>query len=185
MKYSYSDWNKRQGTVPVLWQKCDYEDRPWIQNHDQKGYHTEDKNYRIYKERLGLHILEYERQGEGIFIPDSMKKVFDYVPQFFDLDKLIYSFMKYPVGNVLPWHVDTYPTYCKKNQVNNIGSIVRVIIFLHDSTPGQQLWIDDKLCLGKAGSWFSWEGHTEHMAANLSKGPRYVMQITGVKPYKS
>lgn len=181
MKYSYSDWNGKIGTVPVLWQASDYESHTWVPNHDKRGYTTEDENYKIYRERLGLYILNYEQQDKGIFLPDSMKKVFDYVPEMFDLKKTVYSFMKYPVGNILPWHVDNYPTYCRNNDVTNIESIVRLIVLLNDSTPGQQLWINDKMYSGPAGSWFAWEGTTEHMAANLSKEPRYVLQITGVK----
>lgn len=182
MKYSYSDWNGKCGTIPVLWKRADYEDHKWVSNHDKRGYTTEDENYNIYRERLGVHILDYERQGEGIFIPDNMKRVFDYVPALFDLRKIVYSFMKYPVGNILPWHFDNYPTYCKNNAVDDIGSIVRIIILLNDSTPGQQLWIKDKMCAGPAGSWFAWTGSTEHMAANLSNQPRYALQLTGIKP---
>ena len=87
--------------------------------------------------------------------------------------------MKYPVGNILPWHRDNYPVYQKLNNVSDIENIVRIIVFLHDSQPGEQLWIGDKICQGPAGSWFAWSGSTEHMAANLSKKPRYVLQITG------
>lgn len=182
MKYSYSDWNLKQGTIPVRWKKSDYEDHKWISNHDKRGYSTEDENYEIYRERLGVHILDYEKQGEGIFIPESMKRVFDYVPDLFDLDRVVYSFMKYPVGNILPWHVDNYPTYCKNNNVQDVESVVRIVVLLNDATPGQQLWIKEKMCYGPAGSWFAWEGSTEHMAANLSKEPRYAIQITGIKP---
>lgn len=182
MKYSYSDWNHKQGTIPVLWSRSDYEDHAWKSNHDKRGYTTEDENYNIYKERLGVHILDYEKQGQGIFIPNAMKRVFDYVPKFFDLDKIIYSFMKYPVGNILPWHRDNYPTYCRNNGVDDVESIVRIVVLLNDARPGQQLWIDDRMYTGPAGSWFAWEGSMEHMAANLSKQPRYAMQITGVKP---
>jgi hypothetical protein len=57
---------------------------------------------------------------------------------------------------------------------------VRIIVLLNDGKPGQQLWIGDQLCVGSAGSWFSWTGSKEHMAANLSKSPRYVLQITGL-----
>ena len=32
MKYSYSDWNHRQGTIPVNWQPKDYVDLPWYEN---------------------------------------------------------------------------------------------------------------------------------------------------------
>lgn len=183
MKISYKNWNHKSGHIPVRWQQDDYENQKWIPNHDKRGYSTNKLNYDIYKERLGLHILSYEKQDQGIFIPNSMKLVFDYVPEMFDLKKVIYSFMKYPVGNILPWHVDNYPTYRKKNNVSNVESIVRIIVLLHDSTPGQQLWINDKMYCGPAGSWFAWEGSTEHMAANLSKEPRYVLQITGTKNF--
>ena len=180
MKYSFSDWNCKTGNIPVLWKKSDYEDQVWVPNHSKRGYTTPKENYDIYKDRLGMHILSVEKADEGTFLPSSMKKVFDYVVDFFKLDKAVYSFMKYPVGNILPWHHDTYPVYCKNNQVSNIESIVRIVVFLHDSEPGQQLWIGDKICTGVAGSWFSWMGSKEHMAANLSKKPRYVLQITGV-----
>lgn len=181
-KYSYSNWSKRSGTIPVQWQASDYQDHKWKTNHDKRGYSTKDENYKIYNDRLGVHILDYEKQGEGIFIPESMKKVFDYVPGCFDLDKIIYSFMKYPVGNILPWHRDNYPTYCKNNGIDDVESIVRIVVLLSDGKPGQQLWIEDMYCNGPAGSWFSWEGSTEHMAANLGTVPRYALQITGVKP---
>ena len=182
MKYSYSDWNHKQGTIPVCWKNSDYEDQKWKANYDKRGFTTEDENNKIYREKIGVDILDHEKVGQGVFLPQSMKNVFDYVPQFFDLDKLIYSFMKYPVGNMLPWHRDTYPTYCRNNNLDDIESIVRIVILLNDASPGQQLWIEDKFCSGPAGSWFAWEGSTEHMAANLSKEPRYAIQLTGVKP---
>ena len=34
MKYTYSDWNHKQGTVPVQWKTNDYEDLPWYENPD-------------------------------------------------------------------------------------------------------------------------------------------------------
>ena len=56
------------------------------------------------------------------------------------------------------------------------------MVFLHDPSPGHQLWIEDKFCNGPAGSWFSWKGPTKHMAANLGEVDRYVIQITGICP---
>lgn len=180
MKYSFSDWNGKTGTIPVSWKPSDYESMEWQDNHDKRGYVTDTENYDIYGKRLGLQILKYEQQDEGIFLPNNIKETFDYVPALFDLNKTVYSFMRYPVGNILPWHRDNYPVYLKKNKVNDIESVVRILVFLHDSHPGQQLWIGDRMCYGPAGSWFAWTGTTEHMAANLSKHPRYVLQITAI-----
>ena len=39
--------------------------------------------------------------------------------------------------------------------------------------------IGDKFCSGPKGSWFSWQGSTKHMAANLGETDRYVIQLTG------
>jgi len=181
MKISHQNWNKQSGQIDVLWKSKDYENHNWIPNKDRNGYQTNETNYNIYNNRLGHHILDFETPGKGIDIPAEMKNIFDYVPKLFDLEKTVYSFMKFPVGHVLPWHSDNYPTYCRNNNVQNIESIVRIIVLLHDSTPGQQLWIEDKIYHGAAGSWFSWEGRTQHMAANLSNTDRYVLQITGVK----
>ena len=85
------------------------------------------------------------------------------------------------VGQVLPWHKDGYVTFIKNKQVQDKNSIMRIIVFLQDSIPGHQLWIKDKICMGPAGSYFAWEGETEHMAANLGIEARYVLQLTGVK----
>lgn len=181
MKHSYSDWNNKQGTIPVHWKVSDYESLEWKDNHEKRGYSTADENYKIYGKRLGIQICKHEKKDKGILLPDHVRKTFDTVPTFFDLEKIVYSFMRYPVGNILPWHHDNYPVYRKLNAVSDIEKIVRIIVFLHDSRPGQQLWIADKFCHGPAGSWFAWTGLTEHMAANMSKTPRYVLQMTGIR----
>ena len=43
------------------------------------------------------------------------------------------------------------------------------------------IWIKDKLCYAKAGSYFGWKNQVNHMATNLSEKDRYVLQITGLK----
>ena len=107
--------------------------------------------------------------------------MFGYVLDYFDLQDSVYAFAKYTPGMILPWHRDNYPTYAK-NKKAKVEDIVRVMIFLHDQSPGHQLWIEDKMCNGDSGSWFSWQGATKHMAANLGETDRYVIQITGIVP---
>tara|TARA_A100001015_G_scaffold165384_1_gene183832 strand:- start:25 stop:591 length:567 start_codon:yes stop_codon:yes gene_type:complete len=185
MKYSYSDWNNKQGTIPVGWQSKDYIELPWYENPDKdQGFTTQKQNYDIYKDRVGCLIPKFEHVGKGIFIPEDVDKIFGYVLNYFDLDDPVYAFAKYKPGLILPWHKDNYPTYAR-NKKAEVENIARIMIFLHDPAPGHQLWIEDKFCSGPAGSWFSWHGATKHMAANLGETDRYVLQITGKVPQTS
>ena len=80
MTYSYSDWNNKQGTIPVQWKTNNYEQLPWYRNPDRdKGFATAEKNYNIYGERVGCYIPQFEEAGKGIFIPDDVDKIFGYV----------------------------------------------------------------------------------------------------------
>jgi hypothetical protein len=170
MKYKFKNWNNKQGTVPVFWKPSDYLDVEWYRHQDKThGFTTNHKNYAIYGENL------------GVFIPKTLPKVFESISEFFDLKELVYSLSKYEPGMLLPWHFDNYPTYSRNKNVSDISQIVRVMVFLQDSEPGHQLWLEDNFCYGPAGSWFSWEGQTNHMAANLSETDRHVLQITGIK----
>ena len=182
MMYSHSDWNHKQGTIPVHWNSKHYEDLPWYENPDNRqGFSTPEENYNIYKERVGCLIPKFEEVGKGVFIPDDVDAVFGYVLKYFDLQDSVYAFAKYTPGLRLPWHKDNYPTYAR-NKKAKVEEIVRIMVFLHDPAPGHQLWIEDKFCTGPVGSWFSWQGATKHMAANLGECSRYVIQITGKNP---
>ena len=179
MKYSYSDWNLRTGTIPVKWFRDDYEKLPWYRNPDRnKGFKTAEHNYNIYGDRVGCFIPKFEQAGKGIFIPEDVDQRFGYVLNHFELNDSVYAFAKYTPGMILPWHKDNYPTYAR-NKKADVDRIVRVMVFLHSPSPGHQLWIEDKFCTGPAGTWFSWQGATKHMAANLGEQDRYVIQITG------
>ena len=80
MMYSHSDWNHKQGTLPVQWKPKDYESLPWYENPDKdQGFTTSKENYDIYKERVGCLIPSFEQVGKGVFIPDDVDAVFGYV----------------------------------------------------------------------------------------------------------
>jgi hypothetical protein len=182
MNYQYSDWNGKQGTLPVQWKANDYESLPWRMNPDKNaGFTTPKENYNIYGERVGCLIPQFEEVGKGVFIPDYVDAVFVYVLSQFNLTDSVYAFAKYTPGLILPWHQDNYPTYAR-NKKAKVEEIVRIMVFLHDPAPGHQLWIEDRYCTGPAGTWFAWQGATKHMAANLGETDRYVIQITGKNP---
>jgi hypothetical protein len=169
MKYAYSDWNQRHGTIPIFWKPEHYIDAGWYRHPDKThGFSTEDANYKIYGDNL------------GVYIPEKLDPIFEKAFNFFDLNELVFSLSMYKTGMILPWHKDNYPTYSKNKKVADPETVVRIMVFLEDAQPGHQLWIEDKMCSGKAGSWFSWQGRAKHMAANLGEQNRYVLQITGI-----
>jgi len=171
MKYSFSNWNHRSGTIPVCWNTEQYINAGWYRHPDKThGFSTDDVNYQIYGDNL------------GVYIPKILNPVFEKVFNFFNLTELVFSLSMYKPGMILPWHQDNYPTYSKNKRLSDPNQVVRVMVFLHNSEPGHQLWIDQKFCYGPAGSWFSWQGQARHMAANLGEVNRYVLQITGLCP---
>lgn len=170
MKYQFDNWNKQSGTIPVSWSEKDYTElTDWSDHFTFFGFDTKEENKKIYHKNI------------GVLIPEKLLPVFDQIPSYFDLEDIVCDLSKYKPGMLLPWHVDTYQTYSKNMKIDDLDKIVRIIVFLHDSHPGQQLWVEDKFCAGPAGSWFSWSGQTKHMAANLGEQDRYVIQITGHK----
>ena len=128
MMYSFSDWNNRQGTIPVKWQSGDYESLPWYENPDKRqGFTTPEENYDIYKERVGCLIPKFEEVGKGVFVPADVDAIFGYVLQQFNLNDSVYAFAKYTPGLILPWHRDNYPTYAK-NKNAKVEDIVRIMV---------------------------------------------------------
>ena len=191
VQYSFRDWNKKHGTVPVTWSRDDYVNIPWspletklvssdIQNKENPPFLTDSENFERYQGyfQIGNYVPDFEKVSEGSFVPEHVDKIFGPSVRSFDLDDLVYAFAKYVPGQILPWHQDAYPTYAR-NKGASLEEIVRIMIFLNDPAPGHQLWIEDKLCTGPAGSWFAWQGATKHMAANIGEEDRYVIQITG------
>jgi hypothetical protein len=182
----HRQWNLKQGQIAVTWSAADYEGIRWIplpplEAHEtNKGFRAHDGAYQIYGERISGWTPDFQQAGVGTEVPDAVARVFDPVRDLFGLDKMIYSLGRYSPGQILPWHRDLYPTYRDRNNIDDPERVVRIIVLLHDPAPGQQLWIQDQFCGGRAGSWFSWQGATSHMAANLSEQDRYMMQITGV-----
>ena len=87
MKYTYSDWNHKHGTIPVNWNNKDYEELPWYENPDKRqGFTTPEENYNIYKERVGCLIPKFEEVGKGVFVPDEVDAIFGYVLEQFNLN---------------------------------------------------------------------------------------------------
>ena len=151
-----------KGEIKPTWKPADYHNVAWNKRNPNNDNYTFDGNV-------------------GHEISNDVGSVFEQVAQGFTLDNTVVALNKMPVGQILPWHIDRYATYIERNKIERKKDIVRIIVFLEDSMPGHQLWIEDEFCYGKAGSYFGWNYDTKHMAANLGQTDQYTLQITGVK----
>lgn len=108
-----------------------------------------------------------------------MNYVQDYFPE---LKNLNFCISRFTPGTYFPMHIDRYGYYSKANNIQDLSSIVRYVLFLEDSAPGHMLQIGDTVYHNwPAGLCVGWNHSTPHMAANLGMQDRYTLQITGTK----
>jgi hypothetical protein len=107
----------------------------------------------------------------------------NYVPQYFsDLENLSFCINRFPPGTYFPMHIDRYGYYSKANNIQDLSSIARYVLFLEDSVPGHILQVGDTVYHNwSAGLCVGWEYSTLHMVANLGMQDRYTLQITGTQ----
>ncbi len=110
-------------------------------------------------------------------------------PKFLDFDrsKILKHFknLKFPTfavnlfkpGQYIPMHIDRYDRY---KTLYEVTDIVRIIIMLENSEPGQIIQINNStIGSWKSGDWFSWKNQEPHAFYNMSKRDRYALQLTG------
>ena len=155
------------GKTKIVWTETDYINLPWVTNeaHEEKFNSIVDTS--TYD--VGVDMC-FEN------LPDAFHKVRD----SFNLVKPVIAVNRLQPGKILPFHRDLFKTYKLRNDISPDDEITRIIVFLHKPKAGHQLWIEDQICVGDAGSYFGWEQDTVHMAANLGSEMRYILQITGV-----
>ena len=156
------------GKIDVTWTEEDYINLPCFTNeaHEEKFNSTVDTS-------------TYDVGVDMCF--ENLPDVFQNIKDSFNLFKPVIAVNRLQPGKILPFHRDLFNTYIKRNDIAPEDKITRIIVFLHKPKAGHQLWIEDQICVGDAGSYFGWEQDTVHMAANLGSEMRYIIQITGVK----
>ena len=155
------------GKIDVTWTEEDYINLPWFTNeaHEEKFNATVDTS-------------TYDVGVDMCF--ENLPDVFQNIKDSFNLFKPVIAVNRLQPGKILPFHRDLFKTYKLRNNISSEEKITRIIVFLHKPKAGHQLWIEDEICIGDAGSYFGWEQDTVHMAANLGSEIRYILQITGV-----
>jgi hypothetical protein len=98
----------------------------------------------------------------------------------FDWKDVAISYYLMLTNDILPLHQDQYPGYTLRNNIKDINSVKKAVVFLEDWQSGHYFEIDNHAIINwKAGDWVSWSGDCPHMAANIGIEPRYTLQITG------
>lgn len=111
--------------------------------------------------------------------PSTQTVLSDLQQQGYDLNNIGTSYYKMLPGDILPYHRDTYASYCKYHSVS-MYSITRIIVFLQDWQPGFLFEIEGvPMTKYPAGTFVAWKSDAPHMAGNLGHCPRYTLQITG------
>jgi hypothetical protein len=115
-------------------------------------------------------------------LPNPMPRCIDeyVIPHFTFLDKVAPAINYFKPGQYLPLHTDLYGKYVEINDVDS-KNVVRCMVMLEDSSPGQILQIKDVAhCNWNAGDCFYWDYYDIHAFYNFSMKDRYAIQITGV-----
>lgn len=114
--------------------------------------------------------------------PNPMPEcVFGYMkPHFNFLKNLSFAVNFFKPGQYIPLHSDLYTKYIEVHKINS-KNILRFILMLEDSSPGQILQIKNS-CIGfwKSGDCFNWKYDDRHAFYNFSMNNRYAIQVTGV-----
>jgi hypothetical protein len=127
-----------------------------------------------YDKKIGLHYCN----------SPYIEQMFELKDHFDFLNEKVYAVHCMVPGAIIPNHRDLYNMYRQKRNIDydNISTITRVILFLQDWQPGHILQIKNELTPPwKSGQWVSWNGDTDHLAANLGSVNRYTLQITGIR----
>ena len=113
--------------------------------------------------------------------PKPMPKCMDYIREHFSFwSDVCVAVNHFTPGQYLPMHTDLYGRYVKMTGASPCF-VMRCMVMLQDSSPGQILQIRDD-CHGKwsAGDCFYWDYDAAHAFYNMSMVPRYAVQVTGV-----
>jgi hypothetical protein len=155
-------WNMQQ--IKNLEYKDDYhKDTPLIKKYIDAGHSSK-------------HITIYN-YFEPNPMPDSSAQV---KKHFKRLGNLSLAINKFTPGQYLPMHHDLYGNFKLLHCLDDDVAIIRIMVMMEDSSPGQILQIgDNSWSKWRAGEWMGWINTTEHASYNFSMSNRYAWQITG------
>jgi hypothetical protein len=158
--------------IDPKWNIKDYKNLDYIlANHYDPDVMNECKKSGHPMERINVY-----KYHDCKLMPESIK----YVKEKFNCyDNVSVAINLFKPAQYLPYHIDNYQKYIEIYNVK-LESIIRGIVMLEDSCPGQIIHIqDDCFCKWNAGDCFFWNYNVPHTFYNFSTKNRYSIQITG------
>jgi hypothetical protein len=116
------------------------------------------------------------------FQPNPMPSSVEYVLTNFEhMSNISVAVNLFKPGQYLPTHVDLFERYRSVHNLRSSANIVRTVVMLEDSEPGQiSQACDATFGSWIAGFWLQWSESDPHAFYNFSMKDRYALQITGV-----
>ena len=150
----------------------------------------ENLNYTFSTHRDEELVEDYVKSGHNrenmsmykYHLPNKMPAcIDDYIlPKFNFLDNAAPAINYFKPGQYLPLHIDLFGRYAEIFNANP-KNIIRCMVMLEDSSPGQILQVKDTAhCKWKSGDCFYWNYDEIHAFYNFSMNDRYAVQITGI-----
>tara|TARA_B100001093_G_C26788877_1_gene998038 strand:- start:1277 stop:1765 length:489 start_codon:yes stop_codon:yes gene_type:complete len=159
--------------IKVTWKTEDFINLEYI----SKGGYSSDV-FALYSQEIYKKIIN----NDVYHLPNPMPAFVDTVLKNFDYRIKAPAFNRMSPGNVLPLHKDKYKIFMNQNNIKDINSVYRFIIFLEDSKPGHFMQIGNKIfSQWQSGDYVKWQGQTLHAAYNLGSEDRYTLQVTCIK----
>ena len=119
------------------------------------------------------------KHGEGQ--PSWTSKIVEWLEKDFGWKDVGVNYYRMETGCILPLHGDIYKQYTEMFNIT-LDQVERVLLFMEDWRSGHYFEVDGNPIMDyKAGTYAWWIGDVEHMAANIGKGYRYTLQLTGHK----
>jgi hypothetical protein len=150
----------------------------------------ENLNYTFSTHRDEELVEDYVRSGHNrenmsmykYHLPNKMPVCIDeyILPRFNFLNNAAPAINYFKPGQYLPLHIDLFGRYAEIFNANP-KNIIRCMVMLEDSSPGQILQVKDTAhCKWKSGDCFYWNYDEIHAFYNFSMNDRYAVQITGI-----
>jgi len=161
-----------EGHITPTWDIKEFYDLEYM-----LGYHKEDKLNQRY---IAAGHLKDSMSLYNCFENSLKVDTQSIREQFNFLKDLALAVNLFKPGQYLPMHYDLYGKYKSVFSLTESAKIVRIMVMLENSVPGQILQINDRaIAKWKAGDWFGWQDREPHAAYNFSMVDRYAIQITG------
>lgn len=161
-------------TIPVTW------DLDTVKSLDFKQDHHKDL------ELIARYVASGHEASKMIIYnywePNPMPDQIAGIKKFFpELEHATLAVHKTPPGCYLPLHHDLYGRYRETLAIGPDRSIMRIIVMLFKSEPGQILQVGEETHgEWQAGQVFRWQDQVKHAIYNFSMQDRFAVQITGV-----